>query len=255
MRPIFLLALFGALATPAQAQVVLRGGLARLAYDADRTETFDETYSDYYAARLDGPTDLLPETSSGLAVGAGWRSAGALRFGVTYDYAGTGSDARSRFENDGGDRVETRVRDHALAADVSLALGPRASVGAVAAATLRRVRITSRTVHADGSESLGGEYSLNGVYDGDAVGFAAGAQARLALTRFLGVVGRVLVPLGEPGGGLGIPLRDDDLGQLNTSFPRDFERWLADALDDGGALTPEDFAGPRLELTLELSPF
>ena len=257
MRPLFLLALCAALSAPAIAQssLVLRGGLARMGYDAGRTETFDETYSGRYVARLDGPTDLLPETGDGVSVGAGWRSVGRVSVGLTYDYAWAGSDARSRFENGAGDRVETRIRDHALAADVSVGVLPRVSVGAVAAATFRRVRITSRAIHADGSESLGGEYTLNGVYDGDAVGFEGGGQVRLGLTRRLAVVGRALVPLGSPGGDLGIPLRDDALGQLSTSFPRDFDRWFVDALDDGAALTPEDFTGLRLQVTLELRPF
>ena len=257
MRRLSLLALCAVFAVPALAQqgIVLRGGLARLGYDADRTETFDQTYSDYYVARLDGPTDLLPEAGSGFSLGAGWRGGYNVRYGVTYDFTWAGSDARSVFENGVGDRVQTRIRDHALAADLSIGLLPRVSVGAVAAATFRRVRITSRAVHADGSESLGGEYTLNGVYDGDAIGYEAGGLVRLALTRRFSVVGSALVPLGSPGGDLGIPLRDDDLGQLNTSFPRDFDRWLVDALDDRAALMPEDFTGLRIQVALEVRPF
>ena len=242
-------------AASAQGGLSLTASATRLEY-GDRITRFDETYSAFYARRLEGETALLPTDVTGYALGAAYTLGGErlrLRFGYEYGIAQT--DARSRFETGAGDRVQTRAQDHVATMSLMLALLPRIEVGPVAGATFRTVRITSRAIHNDGTESLGGEYRLNGVYDGTAVSFEAGGEARLGLTRRLSIPARVTVPIGSPGGDLGIPLSDQDLRQGNDTFPRDWDRWLADpsGLDDGGALDPKDFSGLRVQVGLEVS--
>ena len=247
-----------ALAAPAVAQtgLTLTAGATRLGYDADRVGRFDETYSAFYAQRLDGETELVPSEVTGYAVGA------ALSFGVGpaslrvgYEYGWASTDARSRFENGAGDRVRTDARDHVATMALLVPLVSRLQVGPVVSATFREMTVTSRSIYSDGSESLGGEYLLNGVYEGSPTYVEAGGVLRLGLLRRLAVPVRVTVPLGSPGGDLDIPLTDYDLLQGNDVFPRDWDRWRVDQIgsDEAAALQGDDFKGMRVHVGLEIS--
>ena len=245
------------LAAPARAQISLTVGAVQVSHD-DRLERFDRTYSAYYAARLDGDTDLLPESNLAPSLGVSWRSRPTgLRFGLGYEISRATSDAEARFENDSGNRVSTALLDQVISMDVLVPVVPRVSIGAVASGAFRQLTVTARSIYADGSESLGGEYRINGVYEDTDPFFEFGALAEVALVPRVAATVRYTVPVGAPGGDLGIPLRDDDLQQGNNSFPRDFDRWLADApgLDDGAAIRASHFQGPRLQVGLSIRPF
>lgn len=244
-------------AAPVAAQISVTVGAAQLAYD-DRLTRFDRTYSAYYAARLDGDTELLPESALAPALGVRWSTGQTgLRFGFGYEVSLASSNAEARFENDSGNRVETSVTDHMISMDMLIPIVSRVSVGAVASGAFRQLDVTARSIYADGSESLGGEYTINGVYEDSDTFFEVGGVAEIRLVPRVAATVRYTLPVAGPGGDLGIPLRDDDLEQGNNSFPRDFDRWLADGagLDDGAAIRASDFQGPRLQVGLSIRPF
>ena len=138
-----------------------------------------------------------------------------------------------------------------------VAVLPRVTLGPVVRASLREDVVRAAWVYPDGSESLGSEYWVNGIYR-DAGGsrflFEGGAALRIALTDRITVPVRVLFDLPEPGGALGIPLSDTDVRTLNDTFPLDFQRWSADpaSLDTEAAVHPEHFEGMRIEAGIEV---
>lgn len=253
MRPL-LLSLLALAAVAAEAQITLgvSAGASRAQFDAERVDRFDETYSAYYAQRLDGDVDLLPDAVDLLTLGARMDvPLGGLSFGVDYAYGWGSRDAASVFENGSGDRVTLDVTEHVVGTDMLFYPVEQLGVGAVVTGTFRGLRLTSRSVYADGSESLGGEYRLNGVYRASPSSLEIGGVARVHLGP-LAVRGRYAVPL-PLSSAVSLPLTDYDLEQLNNGFPRDWDRWLADATgsDEGAQLQDTDFQGPRIDIALE----
>ena len=109
----------------------------------------------------------------------------------------------------------------------------------------------------DGSESVGSEYRINGIYrdvGGSRFLFEAGGTLRLAITDRITIPVRVLFDLPEPGGASGIPMRDDDVQAFNDAFPLDFQAWAADpaGLNDAVAVQPEHLEGMRVEAGVEV---
>jgi len=256
-----LLALAVALAVPASAQsggLALTGGFTRLGYDGEALDTFDRTFSEYYVQRLDGPVDLLPDHVQGLSGGVTARvSDGQFEFAAGYVYARGASDARASFENAEGFRVGTEAIDQSVFLEALVAVLPRVTVGPVIRASLRQSVLRAAWIHPDGSESVGSEYRINGIYrasGGSRFLFEAGGALRLAITDRITVPVRVLFDLPEPGGALGIPLTDYDVQSLNDVFPLDFQRWAADvaALDTEAAVQPEHLEGMRIEAGIEV---
>lgn len=250
-----------ALAIPAGAQsggLALTGGVARLGYDGGALDTFDRTFSEYYVRRLDGPVDLLPDHVQGLSGGVTARVFdGHFEFALGYAYAQGTSDARAGFENAEGLRVGTEAIDQSVFLEGLVAVLPRVTVGPVVRASLRQSALRAAWVHPDGSESVGSEYRINGIYRpaaGSRFLFEAGGTVRLAITDRITVPVRVLFNLPTPGGALGIPLTDYDVQSLNDVFPLDFDRWAADvaALDTEAAVQPEHLEGMRIEAGVEV---
>ena len=261
MRFRFLVLLALALPVGAQGGLALTGGIARLGYDGDGLDTFDRTFSEYYVRRLDAPVDLLPDHVQGLSGGLTARvRADGIEFALGYAYVRGASDARAAFENGSGLRVGTESVDQSAFLEVLVAVLPRITVGPVLRASLREDVIRAAWVHPDGSESVGSEYWINGLYrdaGGSRLRFEAGGALRLALTDRVAVPVRVLVGLPSPGGALGIPLVDHDVRAVNDTFPLDFHRWSVDrgALDTEAAVQPEHLDGMRVEAGVEVIVF
>ena len=238
--------------------IALTGGFTRLGYDGETLDTFDRTFSEFYAQRLDAPTDLLPDHVQGLSGGATARvRADGVEFALGYTYARGATDARAVFENDSGLRVTTTSIDQASFLEVLVAVVPRVTVGPVIQASLREDVIRAAWVYPDGSESVGSEYRINGIYrdvGGSRFLFEAGGTLRLAITDRITVPVRVLFDLPEPGGASGIPMRDDDVQAFNDAFPLDFQAWAADpaGLNDAVAVQPEHLEGMRVEAGVEV---
>ncbi len=246
------------LATGAAAQptgLYLTGGFARNRIDADRLALLGETYSAYYAARLDGDVQLLPSDADAFVVGATGRlNPGGFAAAFGYQYGRATFDATSEFEDGSGDHVATRTLDHAFWVELSFELGPLA-VGGHAGGLARGTRIESATVYPDGSESLGSEYRLNGIYTASTSFLEAGPVVALQIGDRLLIPVRVLFPFEIDDTRL--PALDFDTYQGNDSFPRDFDRFVVDSAgnDDGAAVSDRDFVGRRIVVGLELRLF
>lgn len=237
----------------AQSGLRVHAGVSRLAFDGDRVDRFDRTYSDFYAQRLEGDVDLLPSSLDVFALGAGWNfDLDGLSVGLDYTYGWGSSGAASEFENGSGDRVTLDVGEHVVGLDMLYYPVSQFGAGVVMTGTFRNLSLSSRTVYPDGVESLGGEYRLNGVYTASPASLEAGGVVRLAVGPVT-VRGRYAVPLPGLSNTVSLPLTDYDLEQLNNGFPRDFSRWAADPTgsDEGAMLKDTDFVGARLDFGLE----
>lgn len=256
-RLVLLLALAPALAAAQPSGLYVTGALARSQYRAESVAQFNDSYSAYYTQRLDAPVELLPERGSGITYGAlGRVNLGTLAVGFGYSISRESSEARSTFENEAGDRVATRTQTHAATIEVTTdALRPLV-LGASFGGLFRGVRVASATVYPDGAESYGSEYRLNGVYHGAPTYFEAGLIAGVSLGNRVFLPVRVHVPMDLLGNDLA--LTDSDVYQLNSYFPRDFARFVADGTgtdESEAALKDGDFVGPRIQVGVELRLF
>ncbi|MEM0963960.1 MAG: hypothetical protein AAGK21_15640, partial [Bacteroidota bacterium] len=230
----------------------ITGGYAVSAFDGDRLAELGETYSDFYVARLDGPVELLPTGSEAFSVGATARiDAGGMAAAFGVQLGRDAFDVTTRFENGSGDHVTTETSDLAAWTELTLPVGPLA-VGGHAGGLFREVRIESATVYADGSESLGSEFRLNGVYTASATSLEVGPVVALQLGSRILVPLRVLFPFEIAS--VGLPLTDNDTFQGNDTFPRDFDRFVADdfGTDDEAAVSDRDFVGRRIVVGVEI---
>lgn len=255
MRSLVLLLTLAATASAQPSGLYLTGSVARSDFDADRLALLGETYSAYYRARLDAPVDLLPAGGEAFSVGATGRINVGLAAAFGYQYGESSFEATSRFENGSGDHVTTRAADHAAWIETTVGLGP-VVVGAHMGGLFRGMRIESATVHADGSESLGSEYRMNGVYTGSTTVFEVGPVVAFQIGDRILVPARVLFPV-EFGGTTRLELTDFDTRQGNDYFPRDFDRFAADPTgsDFGATVSDRDFVGRRLQVGVELRLF
>jgi len=256
-RLVLLLALAPALAAAQPTGLYLVGGLARSQYRAEPIELFNQTYSDYYVQRLDGPVDLLPTGGTSPAVGGLVRvNLGAVAFGFGYTISREAAEARSTFENGSGNLIATRTQTHAATVEVTTDAAAPLVLGTSFGGLFRGVRVGAAAVFPDGSESYGSEYRLNGVYTASTTYFEAGLIAGLAVGDRVVIPVRVSLPI-EPFPDR-IALTDYDLYQLNSYFPRDFDRFVADQTgldEDEAALADRDFVGPRVQVGVEVRLF
>ena len=261
MRLPLALLLAAALAVPAAAQasgLYLVGFADRTSFDDFATSAFAETYNAYYAQRIERELPAFEADPVGATVGGLWRlnvGGPALALGYTYT-ARPGYDETADLGGV-GQRFTLDAWDHTVWAEGTIGLGP-AFVGGFMTALLRGQRVTARTVYADGSESLGTEYTLNGTYTGYTSGNEVGVTAGIALGDRLVVPVRYVVTTATYlANREDNPIADDDVFELNSAFPREFDRFLRDrnGLDFGNALSGDDFHGPRLLVGLELRLF
>ncbi len=261
LRPLLLALVLAASASAQTGGLALTGGFTRLGYDGQTLDTFDRTFSEYYVQRLDAPVDLLPDYVQGVSGGITARvKSGGVEFALGYTHASGSSDARAVFENGSGLRVGTKSIDQSTFLEVLVAVLPRVTLGPVVRASLREDVIRAAWVYPDGAESVGSEYWINGIYR-DAGGsrflFEAGGTLRLAITDRITIPVRVMFDLPEPGGELGIPMKDYDVLALNDTFPLDFHLWSVDRIgnDTEAAVQPEHLEGMRFEAGVEVIVF
>ena len=261
VRPALLALLAAALAAAASAQpggVYLIGLADRAAFDADGLAVFADTYSAHHAARLDQPLAPFPGDATALGVGAVGRiRLDRVAVAVGYTFL-TRPEYDERADLGGiGQRFTLNVWDHTVWLEGTVTVGPL-FVGGLFDVVARGERLHARTVYADGSESLGSEYLLNGVYHGTTsanefgliAGLAIGDRLVIPVRWYLGNV----VPAESS---FSDPLNDEDVYEFNSSFPRDYNRFLQDrlGLDFDNAMGGNDFLGRRLQVSVELRLF
>jgi hypothetical protein len=253
----FFLALVPALAAAQPTGLYAVGALARSQYDADAIGQFNETYSDFYAQRLDGPVTLVPDALSSLTVGGLARvNLGAVTFGFSYTLSRERDENVSQFDNGAGDRIATRTQTHAATTEITTGALRPLVLGASFGGLFRGVRVASATVYPDGSESYGSEYRLNGIYTASAAYFEAGLVAGVAVGDRVVVPVRVFLPLNLLAND--IALTDYDTQQFNNYFPRDFDRFVADPTGEAeseAAMIDAAFIGPRVQVGVEVRLF
>lgn len=260
IRLAFLLVLICApiVATAQSSGVYLTGSWSRVSYDADAMTMFNDTYSDYFVLRLEGPVELLPTGDGSLGLGFMLRmDAGSFGLGLGYTLSRAFSDNTALFENNAGRRIETRTLDHIVVAELTMnALAPL-TLGAVFTGNFRGVKVRSVSIHPDGVESWGSEYILNGVYTGSAPHLEVGLLAGYQVNDRVFIPVRILYPFTF------IPdrmlLKDYEVDHLNQYFPMDYHRYIQDPmgqLEDEIGLADKDFySGLRIQFGVEIRLF
>jgi hypothetical protein len=253
MHRLLLLLLFAAPAVAQPSGLYLTGALSRTQFDGERLGQLDETFAAYYGDRLVEPVVLLPGEATHPAFGAiGRANLGGVALSLGYQVARAAAEARADFANGAASRVTSRTLDHVVTIEATTdALGP-VILGVSFGGMFRGVRLASSTIYQDGSESFGSEYRLNGVYTASSTYFEGGLVAGLALGDRLVVPVRLLLPFELAPDRL--PVTDFDLYELNSTFPRDWNRWLTDdaGLDDGASVSDRDYVGPRVQVGVEV---
>lgn len=248
-----LLCLSSATASAQASGIYLTGAASRASYDTERLALLSETFAAYYGDRLPGAVTLLPEPNVTPAFGVTGRiNVGSFAAGLDYQFAHTVNDAEAQYANGRISRVSTSVLDHIVTVEMTVdKFGPLVLGGSFGSA-FRFVGIESATIYQDGSESLGSEFRLNGIYTVPSPYFEAGIIAGLKLGDRLFVPVRVVFPMEISQDRL--PLLDFDVREMNQMFPRDWDRWLTDSngLDDGAVVSDRDFVGPRVQVGIEL---
>lgn len=254
-RLALLVALVASSAAAQPGGVYVLGLADRASFDGPALATFADTYSAHYAARIDAPLAPFPGEATALGVGA----LGRIRLGRVavgagytvlkrpgYDETADLGAVRQRFALD--------VWDHTVWIEGTLNVGP-VFVGGVVDVVLRGERLRVRTVYADGSESLGTDMLLNGVYHGTTSANEVGLVAGIALgDRVVIPVRWYLARFVPAEDAFSDPLNDEDVYEHNSAFPRDFGRFTRDrlGLDFDNALGGNDFLGRRLQVGVEI---
>jgi len=237
--------------------IYLTGGWSQARFDEEAMAEFNTSYSTFYQQRLSGPVELLPAQASSPVFGAMGRiNLGGVAMGIGYTVARAETDNRAMFENQSGNRITSRTLDHYVSTEVTTdALGGLMLGGSFGGA-FRGVRIRSAAIHADGSESLGSEYRIAGVYTAAKTYFEMGLIAGLPLGDRVMLPVRVLFPLDVFTDRIAVS--DTEVRQLNQYFPRDFARFANDPwgnAESEAALAGQDFVGMRIQFGLEMRVF
>ncbi len=238
--------------------VYLVGVADRAQFDEAGLGVFAETYSEYYSGRIAKPLAPFPGEAQALGAGGlGRIRLGRVAVGVGYTYLRRPEYDETADLDGVAQRFSLEVWDHTTWLEVTVNAGP-IFVGGVMNVLVRGERLRARTIYADGSESLGSEYLLNGVYHGTTSANEFGVVAGLALGNRIVIPVRLYLTRFVPAeDSFSDPLDDDDLYEFNSAFPRDFSRYLDDrrGLDFGNALGGNEFLGGRIQVSVELRLF
>lgn len=236
----------------------LTGSWSRVSYEADPMNMFNDSFSDYFVQRLDGPVELLPTGDGSLGIGFQYRiSGGSWGVSLGYTLSRAYHESTALFENDAGRRLETRTLDHIVVSELVFHHFEPFIVGGVFTGNFRGVKIRSVSIHPDGVESWGSEYALNGVYTGSAPHFEVGLVAGYQINDRIFIPVRFLLPFTF------IPdrllLKDFEVDQLNQYFPMDYHRYIQDptgVLENEIGLADKDFySGFRIQFGIEIKLF
>lgn len=258
LLPLLLLLLVPLVGTAQPSGLYLTGSWNRVSYDANDMNMFNETYSEFFVQRLDGPVQLLPTGAGALGLGFQYRvDFGSVGMSIGYTWARGSDENTALFENDSGRRIHTRIQDHIVVAELTTSTLAPIVLGGVFTGNFRGIKIRSTAIHPDGSESWGSEYILNGVYTNSAPHLEFGLLAGYQVNDRIFIPFRLMLPFDLVG--LDKPTRDYDVFALNNYFPMDYHVYRQDATgmrdDEAGLLDKAFISGLRLQFGIEIRLF